>query len=110
MTYQPSKVGFVQFTHRDERGSVDYWGVLTVEFGEEGGQWVGICRELGTAMQADTLDEVEFALREAIDLQLNEMAKITDVREYLIENQVNFGPISMPQDVGFAVADSVLTA
>ena len=45
MTYQPSKVGFVQFTHRDERGSVDYWGILTVEFGEDGGQWVGICRE-----------------------------------------------------------------
>ena len=110
MTYQPSKVGFVQFTHRDERGSVDYWGVLTVEFGEEGGQWVGICRELGTAMQTDTLDEVEFALREAIDLQLNEMARLTDIREYLIENQVNFGPISMTQDTGFAVADSVLIA
>ena len=110
MTYQPSKVGFVQFTHRDEQGSVDYWGVLTVEFGEEGGQWVGICRELGTAMQADTLDEVEFALRETIDLQMNEMAQLTDIREYLTENQVNFGPISMTQDTGFAVADSVLTA
>ena len=110
MTYQPSKVGFVQFTHRDEQGFVDYWGVLTVEFREEGGQWVGICRELGTAMQADTLDEIEFALREAIDLQLNEMARLTDIREYLIENQVNFGPISMTQDTGFAVADSVLTA
>ena len=88
---------------------MDYWGVLTVEFGEEGGQWVGICRELSTAMQADTLAEVEFALREAIDLQLNEMAQLTDVREYLIENQVNFGPISIPQDTGFTVADSVLT-
>ena len=79
----------MQFTYRDDGGSVDYWGVLTVEFGEEGGQWVGICRELGTAMQADTLDEVEFALREAIDLQLNEMAKIADVFEYLAENQTN---------------------
>lgn len=109
MTYQPSKVGFAQFTHRDERGFVDYWGVLTVEFGVEEGQWVGVCRELGTATQADTLAEVEVELREAIDLQLNEMARLTDVREYLIENQVNFTPVSMPQDAGFAVAGNVLT-
>ena len=89
---------------------MDYWGVLTVEFGEEEGQWVGICRELGTAMQADTLYEVEFALREAIDLQLNETAKITDVFEYLADNQVSFAPISTPQESGFAVAGSVLAA
>ena len=96
MTYEPSKQGFVQFTYRDAQGAVDYVGVFTVEFGEEGGQWVGVCRELGTATQADTLAEVEAVLREAIDLQLNEMARIADVREYLIENQVNFAPISMP--------------
>ena len=70
---------------------------------------MGICRELGTAMQADTLDEVEFALREAIDLQLNEMAKITDGVEYLADNQVSLAPISTPLESGFAVAGSVLT-
>ena len=110
MTYQPSKVGFVQFTHQDDRGFADYWGVLTVEFGEEEGQWVGICRELGTATQADTLAKAEDYLREALDLQLNEMARLTDVREYLIENEVNLMPISMPQEAGFAIAGSVLTA
>ena len=109
MTYQPSKVGFAQFTHRDERGSVDYWGVLTVEFGEEGGQWVGLCQELGTATHADTLRQVEIELLEAIDLQLNETAKITDVFEYLTDNQVSFAPISTPQESGFVVAGSVLT-
>ena len=35
MTYQPSKLGLVPFTYRDAQGSVDYWGVLTVEFGQE---------------------------------------------------------------------------
>ena len=110
MEFQPSKVGFVQFTYRDAQESVDYWGVLTVEFGEEEGQWVGICRELGTATQADTLDEAKEFLREAIDLQLNGMARLCDVREYLVENQVNFAPISMPLDTGFAVAENVLTA
>ena len=110
MAYQPSKLGLVQFTYRDAQGSVDYLGILTVEYGEEGGQWVGICRELGTATQADTLAEAESFLREAIDLQLNEMARIADVREYLIENEVNFAPISLPQETGFALAGNALTA
>ncbi len=109
MTYNPSKLGLVQFTYRDAQGFVDYWGVLSVEFGQDEGQWVGFCKELGTATHADTLAEVKAELREAIDLQLNEMAQIADVREYLIENQVNIAPISMPQEPGFAVASSVLT-
>ena len=88
---------------------MDYWGVLTVEFGEEEGQWVGVCKELGTATHADTLAEVEANLTEAIDLQLNETARLTDVLEYLADNQVVFAPISMPQQTGFAVAGSVLT-
>ena len=110
MEFEPSKVGFVQFTYHDAQGAVDYLGVLTVEFGEEEGQWVGICRELGTATQADSLSEAEEFLREAIDLQLNGMAQLTDVREYLIENQVNLAPITMQHDAVFAVAESVLTA
>ena len=110
VTFEPSKLGFMQFTYRDAQEAVDYLGILTVGFGEEEGQWVGICRELGTATQADTLAETEANLREAIDLQLNEMARIADVREYLIENEVNFAPVSMPQDTGSAVAGNVLTA
>ena len=109
MPYQPSKTGLVQFTHRDAQGSVDYWGVLTVEFGQEDGQWVGLCHELGTATHADTLDQVEAELWEAIDLQLNEMALITDVFQYLRENRVSFGPISLSQESGFAVVGTVLT-
>ena len=107
MAYQASKLGLVQFTYRDTRGSTDYWGVLTVEFGEEEGQWVGLCKELGTATHADTLAEVEVDMCEAIDLQLNEMALITDVREYLDDSGVSIYPISVPQETGFAVASSV---
>ncbi len=110
MTYQPTKVSFVQFTYRDAQEAVDYLGILTVEYGEEEGQWVGICRELGTATQADTLAEAEEYLREAIELQLNGMAEISDVLEYLIDNEVNFAPVSMPRDTGFALAGSALTA
>lgn len=102
--------GLIQFTHRDERGSMDYWGVLTVQFGREAGQWVGLCHELGTAAHADTLAQVESELREAIGLQLNEMARISDVREYLADNRVSLAPVAMPQATGFAVTGGVLAA
>ena len=85
-------------------------GGINVEFGEEAGQWVGLCRELGTATHADTPAQVEEELREAIDLQLNEMAAITDVRKYLTDNGVSISPISISQENGFAVASSVFTS
>ena len=108
MAYQPSKRGLVPFIYRDERDGQDYGGVLTVEFGLDEDQWVGLCHELGTAAQADTLEEVETDLLEFIDLQLNEMARLCDVREYLADNEVKLAPVSMPQEMSFAVAGSVL--
>ena len=110
MSYQPSKRGLVPFIYRDEREGQDYGGVLTVEFGQEEGQWVGQCLELGTATHADTLEEVEAEILEFIDLQLNETARMCDVREYLADNEVKLAPVSMPQEMCFAVAGSVLAA
>ena len=92
------------------RGGVDYWGVLNVQFGEEDGQWVGMCQELGTAMQADTLAEVEVALLEGIELQLNGTAELCDIFEYLADFQVSITPVSIPQETGFVVSGSVQTA
>ncbi len=109
MTYQPAKLGLVQFIHRDDEGDIDYCGVLTVEFGQEEGQWVGLCQELGSAAHTDTLAQVEAELSEAINLQLNEMERLTDIREYLAENQVNVQPIAMAQRPGFALAGNLLT-
>lgn len=103
-----SKQGLVQFFYRDERGGLDYWGVLNVQFGEEDGQWVGMCQELGTAMQADTLDEVEVALLEGIELQLNGTAELRDIFEYLADFGVSITPVSIPRETGFAVSGSVL--
>ena len=45
--------------------------IVTVEFLQEDGQWVGRCLELGTATCADTLDEVHEAMIEALELHLN---------------------------------------
>ena len=109
MAYCPSKKGLVQFIYRDDRDGLEYGGVLTVEFGQEEDQWVGLCHELGNAAQADTLAQVEIELLEAIDLQLNETARLCDVREYLADNEVELAPISMPREMSFSVAGRVLT-
>ena len=105
-----SKQGLVQFFYRDEQGGLDYWGVLNVQFGEEDGQWVGMCQELGTAMQADTPEEVEVALLEGIELQLNGTAELCDIFEYLADFQVSITPVSIAQETGFTVSGSVLAA
>ena len=108
MSQQPSKLGLFRFAHADDQGLPDYWGVLSVEFNQDEGQWVGVCRELGTVAHADTLEQVEEELHEAIDLQLNEMEKIADVREYLAQNEVKILTIPMRQEAGFAVESSLV--
>ena len=38
--------------HRNSQGSADYVVLLTLDFQEEAGDWVGVCLELGTAAEA----------------------------------------------------------
>ena len=83
--------------HRNSQGTPDYMLLLTFDFLEEAGQWVGICRELGTAAQSDTLAQVREELREAVELQLGEMERLCsaeDFQDYLAENQVRILPIT----------------
>ena len=107
MNQQGIKLAFISFSHVDDQGVPDFWGSLSVEFMQEDDQWVGVCRELGTVAHADTLDQVQEELNEAIGLQLNEMERISDVREYLNQNQVEVEPIPSPLGAGFAVAGTL---
>ena len=93
--------------HRNDHGSPDYVVVLTFEYREEGGHWVGICLELGTSAFSDALEQTRSELHEAVELQLNEMERLTQVQDYLAENHVRI--VSIGQDdssrqAGFAVA------
>ena len=99
----------IQIIHLDSQGSPDYWAELTVKYDHEEGQWAGICEELGTATHADTLEQVEAELREAVELQLIEMENLTDIQGYLAENRVRVTPIQIQQQAGFAVAGSRFT-
>ena len=105
-----SKHGLVQFFYRDEERGLDYWGVLNVQFGEDEGQWVGVCLELSTSTHADALAQVEFELLEGIELQLNGTAELCDIFEYLADFQVSITPVSIPQKTGFVVSGSVQAA
>ena len=79
--------------HRNKQGSPDYVVVLTFEFSQEVGQWVGLCLELGTSAFADSLEQTRLELQGAVELQLNEIEKLTEVRDYLVENHVPIVPV-----------------
>ena len=69
------------------------FALLTADFSEDQGKWIGICLELGTATQADSFDAVREELRELVDLQLNEMAKLGYSREYLATQGIRLHPV-----------------
>lgn len=95
----------VAVIHRDTQGSPDYIIVLTFEFSQEEGEWVGLCLELGTSAFADSLEQTRLELQEAVELQLNEMERLTDISGYLLENHVRIVPIEASDSstpVGFA--------
>ena len=90
-------------THTDNSGIADYTIKLTFAYHEEEGQWVGICTELGTATCAETLEQTQAELREAVELQLNGAERITDVLDYLADNQVVIQPVKLSRQAGFAI-------
>ena len=84
--------------HRSAQGTPDYVLLLTLDFLEEAGQWVGVCQELGTAAQSDTLEQARDQLREAVELQLGEMERFCGAegfQDYLAENYVRILPITL---------------
>ena len=93
--------------HRNSQGSADYVVLLTLDFQEESGDWVGVCLELGTAAEAGDLGQAMEQLRESVELQLNEMERLCHVEDYLADNHVQVVPIvpaGCPEEAGFAVA------
>ena len=61
-------------------------------------------KNLGPPPMQTLWSKVEAELREAVELQLNEMEKLTDIQDYLAENRVRVTQIQIQQQTGFAVA------
>ena len=83
----------IQVFHNDDQSVLERALVLTCNYSREGCQWVGICDELGTSTFADTLEQTRIELQEAIQLQLNEVERIADLKGYLADNQVPLLPV-----------------
>lgn len=94
----------IQVFHSAPHGSLDFATTLTCTYSHEGDQWVGVCDELGTSAFADTLDQSRVELKEAVQLQLNEVERLTDVRGYLVDNEVAIRPVQQPEKAGISVA------
>lgn len=71
--------------------------MLTLEFHQEEGTWLGECLELGTATYASTLEEVRNELFEALSLQLNEVERLGFSDEFCQEHHVQLVPLIQPK-------------
>ena len=95
------------YLHRGNKGVYDHVLTLTLDYVEEDGQWVGVCLELGTSTFAESLETVRQELREAVELQLNELDRLRVVEEYLRDNHVPYiaiGPVTASNQPGFVLA------
>ncbi len=61
---------------------------LTMEFCKEGNLWTGVCRELGTAVDGKTFDEVTEALQEMVFIHLNTLEDVGECERFLREHGI----------------------
>lgn len=62
---------------------------LTLLFHKEtDGVWVGVCKELGTATQADSLEQVQRELIDLLQLHLNGLEEVGERERFFRENGI----------------------
>ena len=94
----------VAVIHRNTQGSPDYIIVVTFEFSQEEGQWVGLCLELGTSAFAGTLEQARLELHDAVELQMSEIERLGFIQNFLGQHQMRALPIDAVTSSGFAGA------
>lgn len=62
--------------------------ILTVKFQKEGDVWTAQCLELGTATDADSLEEAEEAIEEAILLHLEGIEEAGERERFFAEHRI----------------------
>ena len=85
----------------------------TVQFQKEGEKWVARCLQLGTSTYGDSLEEVEEAIRELMNMQLNALEKLGERRRFFREHRIRFSrkkPEARRARVSVPVSDSPETA
>ena len=87
----------VILTHRTDNKH-DFTIELHLEYGTEEDEWVGVCKQLGIAANADSLDETKEILKDLILLQLNGIESLTSICAYLSENGITILEPESPRD------------
>jgi predicted RNase H-like HicB family nuclease len=62
--------------------------ILTCKYHKEGQKWVGVCEELGTSTFADTFEDVQDRLQEAIALHLSTLERVGERERFFKENKI----------------------
>lgn len=68
--------------------SQDFTIELFLDYKIEDGEWIGVCTQLGVAANAEKLDEAKEILKDLVLLQLSGMEGLTNIYDYLEENEV----------------------
>ncbi len=67
--------------------------VLTVFFEKDESWWIATCKELGTAVQAKSLEEAEQLIRGAIEANLNLLEEEGERERFFKENGIKYSAI-----------------
>jgi predicted RNase H-like HicB family nuclease len=62
--------------------------LLTLEFHQEGKQWVGVCRELGTSTFHKDLSQAKAELIELVELHLDALEETGERQRFFKENSI----------------------
>lgn len=71
-------------THHSKKRYIE----LTMEFRKEGNLWTGVCKELGTATDGETFEEVTESLKAMVFLHLNTLEDVGECERFLKEHGV----------------------
>jgi len=85
----------------DPKGNPMEASVLTFEYSNEGESWVAECLEMGTVAEADTLEEVQKDIIEAVELQLDSMEEMGFMDGFLREHGIRTFLIERPSQPSF---------
>lgn len=69
-----------------------FYVVLTLKFRQEGGQWLAYCEETGTSTYADTMEEAQEHIREAVILHLQTLEDVGECKRFFRENNITLHP------------------
>ena len=62
--------------------------IITCIFEKEGERWTALCKELGTATFADTFEEAQKRLIEAVELHLSTLEEVGECRRFFHEHKI----------------------